>query len=169
MAHPVRLARVVLLLTAFTGCQNLLDFERARGLLQLEPGPELPALVEDAGAEIPAVTRLVAVSGELRRVPLRWQPVLTADVAGYAIERALQEAGPFARVGAVAGRHQTRWLDQGSDRVAKQGSPEGTGDLGDGHVYHYRVRAFDDEGRLAPAGGVAPASARALDGRGSGR
>lgn len=156
MAHPLRLALAVLVLTALAGCQNLLDYERARGL----PQPELPVLVEDAGAEIPAVTSLVAVSGELRRVPLRWQPVLTTEIAGYAIERALQETGPFARVGAVAGRHQTRWLDQGIDLAAKQGSPGGTGDLGDGHLYYYRVRAFDDEGRLAPAGDLAPTSAR---------
>ncbi|MDP6540568.1 MAG: hypothetical protein QF410_13580 [Planctomycetota bacterium] len=161
MGRSIAIAPILVL--ALTGCQTLLDFERAEGILRRQAGPELPVLVEDPAAELPPVTGLVARSGELRRVPLRWPPVLTADVSGYAIERALEEAGPFARVGALAGRHQTRWLDQGADLAAKQGSPGGTGDLGDGHVYHYRVRAFDHEGHLAPVPATGLATARTAE------
>ncbi|MCP3987333.1 MAG: hypothetical protein GY723_23345 [bacterium] len=138
------------------GCQTLVDLERARGLLSPSPAPEIPVLTDTPAAELPRVTGLVAVEGELRAVPLHWEPVLEGDVGGYAIERALTKQGEFDRIGSVSDRYQTAWVDRGADLFAKQ---EGGASLGDGLSYFYRVRAFDSEGRLAPAGN-SPAEAR---------
>ncbi len=151
-AHD-RALRVALvgLAAQLMGCQTLLDFERARSLFSPAVAVEIPVLVETPPAELPEVGGLDAISGELRSVPLRWDPLLDEVVAGYTVERALDPKGPFERVGSVAGRHRTRWLDRGTDLFAKHDSPQGGGDLGDGHTYHYRVRAFDPEGHLAPA------------------
>ncbi len=138
------------------GCQTLLDLERARGLVRTNGAvPEVPVLVEKPAAELPRVEGLVAVGEELRAVPLRWDPVLSGDVGGYAIERALVEEGSFERVGSVPGRYRTTWVDRGTDHSPKQ---EGSADLGDGHTYYYRVRAFDVDGHLAAAGEEAVAA-----------
>ncbi|MCP5057829.1 MAG: hypothetical protein GY937_14075 [bacterium] len=149
----IRLLQVALVLATLCsaiGCQTLLDLERARGLFRRPPPvPEIPVLIEEPAAALPEVTGLVAVAGELRVIPLRWEPVLAGDVGGYAIERALSEEGSYERVGSVAGRYHTAWVDHGIDLFAKQ---PGDANLGDGHVYFYRVRAFDPEGHLGPTG-----------------
>ncbi|MBW2242180.1 MAG: hypothetical protein JRH01_09345 [Deltaproteobacteria bacterium] len=155
----VRFLQYALLLATLCagfGCQTLVDLERARGLLfRPPPAPEIPVLTEEPPAELPAVAGLVAVGEELRAIPLRWEPVLAGNVGGYTIERALSEKGSFDRVGSVAGRYQTAWIDRGLDLFAKQ---EGGANLGDGKVYFYRVRAFEPGGQLGPPGD-APAEA----------
>jgi fibronectin type 3 domain-containing protein len=87
------------------------------------------------------------VSGELRSVPLKWDPVLAGDVAGYVVERALAE-GSFGRIAVVPGRFATAFVDEGTDLGHKAGAAAGPADLGDGASYSYRVRAFDPAGRL---------------------
>lgn len=132
------------------GCQTLLDLERARSLFTPAPRTEIPILVETPAAKLPPVRGLQLIGGQLRQIPLSWDPLPDGTVAGYTVERALRAKGPYERVGSVAGRHRTEWLDRGSDLAAKHESPRGGGDLGDGHTYFYRVRAFDEAGRLAP-------------------
>ena len=61
------------------------------------------------------------MSGELRSVPLRWDPVLAGDVGGYAVERSTQAEGPFQRIAVVMGRFSISHLDRGTD-LAQQGA-----------------------------------------------
>jgi fibronectin type 3 domain-containing protein len=51
------------------------------------------------------------VSGELRKVPLKWDPLLAGDVGGYLVERAPTRAGPFARLAPIAGALATTYID----------------------------------------------------------
>ena len=145
----LRGALLVAVAGAVVGCQTLLDLERARGLMRPSAELEIPVLVETPAAALLEVDGLIAVEDQLRAVPLRWEPVLTGDVGGYAVERALSEQADFVRIGSVAGRYHNAWLDRGNDLSPKQ---QGGPDLGDGHSYFYRVRAFDTEGHLAPPG-----------------
>jgi fibronectin type 3 domain-containing protein len=91
-------------------------------------------------ADLPAPPGLRARSGELRAVPLTWDPLLFGDVAGYLIERAPGEGAAFARAGSVAGRLATLYVDRGD------GEPGG---LGDGFTAWYRVRAYTGSGQVA--------------------
>jgi fibronectin type 3 domain-containing protein len=121
-------------LVAACACAASLDLDRARRVLRPARPPAPPPLVE-ARAELPVPEGLRAASGELRAVPLQWDPLLTPRVAGYAIERAVAEAGPFVRIGAVAGNAATAFLDAGAGR--------------DGVTLFYRLRAFAPNGALA--------------------
>lgn len=137
------------LLVAALGCQTALDLERARRFFEREERPEVPRLVE-AEPTLPAPEGLRGTGGALRRVPLRWDPVLDGDVAGYAVERAPTEDGPFERIAILPGRFETDFVDTGTDLAAKPDrSGGGAGGLGDGQRFSYRVRAFDSQGRLA--------------------
>ena len=131
-------------LLALAACTTSLDVDLARRILQPPRAPEVPALRE-AGADLPAPEGLRAASGELRAVSLQWDPLLTPRVAGYAIERALLEEGPFVRIGAVADHAETAFLDSGAD-VAEHG--DGSLVLGDGATLFYRVRPFGPTGEL---------------------
>jgi fibronectin type 3 domain-containing protein len=116
-------------------------------------------LSEAPPARLGAVEGLRTVSGELRSVPLRWDPVLAGDVGGYAIERATREEGPFQRIGVVMGRFSISYHDRGTDLGSKVRARESAGDLGDGNTYYYRVRPFDSFGHLgaqvsAPQAGI---------------
>jgi fibronectin type 3 domain-containing protein len=95
----------------------------------------------------PRPTRLVAVSGEPREVPLRWQPLLRGPVTGYRILR--REAGtpgsPFVEVARVAGASAASFLDRGGapvDRPAR---------LADETRYVYVVEAEAPGWRSAPS------------------
>ena len=133
------------------GCSTHLDLERAREMLRGAEEPTVPFLVESPAAELPAPRGLRVVSGQLRAVPLKWDPLLTSDVAGYVIERAAAKDGPFHRFAALPGHLETSYVDRGNDLAPKQGSKGGRHDLGDGARYYYRVRAFDPAGRIAAA------------------
>ncbi|MFQ5417381.1 MAG: hypothetical protein ACE5FL_10085, partial [Myxococcota bacterium] len=113
-AHPVRRAAFgVALCCVLCACTASLDFERARRLLRRPATPELPTLQSGEGtADLPRPERLRATSGELREVPLKWDPVLVHDVGGYLIERAQQRDGPFERLAPVAGGLTTTYIDQ---------------------------------------------------------
>ena len=100
-------------------------------------------VVEGSAVDLPVPRDPRATSGELRRVPLRWDPVLTGDVAGYRVERAEGDTEAWAPVATVPGRFGTIWVDGGDPREG------GDGRLGDGARYAYRVRPFDSSGSLA--------------------
>lgn len=156
-------AATLLLLLPGLGCAALLDVERLREPFVNERPPEPPVLSEAPPARLAAVEGLRTFSGELRRIPLRWDPVLAGDVGGYAVERSTASDGPFQRIAVLMGRFQISYLDQGKDLGSKVQAQETAGDLGDGNTYYYRVRPFDSFGRLgaqvsAPeAGTTAPA------------
>lgn len=119
---------------SLVGCTASLDLDLARRVLQPPRPPPLPTLVE-AAADLPVPEGLRATGGELRAVPLQWDPLLTPSVGGYAIERALAPDGPFLRIGAIVGNAATAWVDGAADR--------------DGVTFFYRVRAFGPTGELA--------------------
>jgi fibronectin type 3 domain-containing protein len=143
-----RLAAALACLGLCLGCASALDVERARDLFARERPPEPPVLSEAPPARIGAVEGLRTQSGELRSVPLRWDPLLAGDVGGYAIERSTASEGPFQRIAVVMGRFQTAYTDRGADLAAKIDARESAGDLGDGNTYYYRVRPFDPRGHL---------------------
>jgi fibronectin type 3 domain-containing protein len=160
---PSVLALSLACVAASLGCAAALDVERVRALLSSEREPEPPVLSEAPPARLGAVEGLRAVSGELRAVPLRWDPVLAGDVGGYAVERATRPEGPFQRIAVVMGRFSISYLDRGTDLGNKVGARDTAGDLGDGNTYHYRVRPFDSFGHLgaqvsAPQEGTTAAS-----------
>lgn len=133
------------------GCGAALDVESAARLLRSAETPRLPLLREEPPADLAAPEGLRATSGELRAIPLKWDPVLVGQVAGYVVERAVREKGPFQRIGTVGDRFETAFVDRGSD-LAPKATPSGSGsDLGDGATYYHRVRAFASDGRISSA------------------
>jgi fibronectin type 3 domain-containing protein len=142
------LAALGICLAASLGCAAALDVERVRSVFVNEKAPEAPVLSEAPPARLGAVEGLRTISGELRSVPLRWDPVLAGDVGGYAIERATREEGPFQRIAVVLGRFSISYHDRGADLASKVRARESAGDLGDGNTYYYRVRPFDSFGHL---------------------
>lgn len=135
------------LLLALAACTSTLDVDRARRWLEPPAEPRVPKLATEATAELPAPEGLRATSGELRQVALRWDPMLSEQVAGYAIERSAAREGPFERIGAVAGRANTVWVDDGGNRSGSD-APTAHGGLDDGETLFYRVRAFSSAGEL---------------------
>lgn len=144
----MKLALLLLSVLQF-GCSTLLDVERARELFRDVEEPAIPLLVDAPAAALPAPSGLRAISGQLRAVPLKWDPVFTHDVAGYLVERAKRMEDRFLRIAALPGRFETSYIDRGEDLAPKRGSKAVRSDLGDGALYYYRVRAFDSEGRVA--------------------
>jgi fibronectin type 3 domain-containing protein len=113
----------------------------------LAPRAEPLVLIDSPPSGVPAPKALRAVEGELRAVPLRWDPVLAADLGGYVVERADLEGGEFVRIAALRGRFRTVYVDRGSGAAV----PEPLGNLADGATYRYRVRSFDESGRVGEA------------------
>jgi fibronectin type 3 domain-containing protein len=144
-------------LLSLAACTTSLDLDLARRIFRPARPPSVPELRE-AGADLPAPEGLRAQSGELRAVSLQWDPLLTPQVAGYAVERALAEQGPFARIGAVADHAETAFLDQGADGATRD---DGSLVLGDGSTVFYRVRPFGPAGELGaqPSATVAATTA----------
>lgn len=103
--------------------------------------PSVPGLPSRAGdtsaAALAAPAALRAESGELRQVPLLWQPVRSPEVTGYAVERAGRE-GHFERIAYVRGRYRTAWVDRDES-------------LADATAYRYRVRSVGPRGDTSEA------------------
>ena len=135
---------IALLLPA---CGSHLDAGRVLQRLRPPDGPVLPKLGPPGSAELPSPRGIRATSGELRAIPLQWDPLLTGNVGGYAVERSSAREGPFAGVAALAGRSTTAYLDTGPS--SWPGSSPGRKQLEDGERLYYRVRAFDTEGGLS--------------------
>jgi fibronectin type 3 domain-containing protein len=100
------------LVGALSACTASFDFERARRYLERTPEPTLPTLQEGPAApDLPPPEGLRAVSGELRKVPLKWDPLLAGDVGGYLVERAPTREGRFERLAPIAGALATTYID----------------------------------------------------------
>lgn len=102
------------------------------------PGPA-DDLVFEPPARLPAPEGLRATSGQYRAIPLQWDPVLSAPVAGYLVERSESREGPFEPVVALPDRGHLAWVDRDMP-----GSP-----LGDGATRFYRLRSFGHDRRVA--------------------
>ncbi len=157
------------LVGALSACTASFDFERARRYLERPRAPRLPTLQEGpAAADLPPPEGLRAVSGELRKVPLKWDPLLAGDVGGYLVERAPTREGPFERLAPIAGALATTYVDRVTsppeaptlasateDVAAPSPQNAAVSDGGeranglDGVTYFYRVRAFTPAGQLA--------------------
>ncbi|MDH3684967.1 MAG: hypothetical protein OEP95_02015 [Myxococcales bacterium] len=151
-----RIERIPLLLLALAatgafGCATALDIEGIANTFRPARAPEAPALTDSRPSKLVAPEGLRARSDELRMIPLKWDPVLVGDVAGYSLERSPTRKGDYQRVAILSDRFATSFVDRGTDLAPKAtpGGRSGSGDLGDGAKYFYRVRAFDQEGRLS--------------------
>jgi hypothetical protein len=107
-------------------------------------------------ADLQAPEGLHAASGELRMVPVKWEPLLVGDVGGYVVERAPERDGLFEQLARIPGHLTTTYLDRKtvpadppvsaapdsesihSESVASQ----------DGITWFYRVRAYSSDGSL---------------------
>lgn len=151
-----RVERIPLLLLALAatgtfGCATALDVEGIANTFRSARVPEAPALTDARPSKLVAPEGLRTRSDELRMIPLKWDPVLVGEVAGYSLERSLFKKGEYQRVAILSDRFATSFVDRGTDLAPKAtpGGRSGSGDLGDGTTYFYRVRAFDQEGRLS--------------------
>jgi hypothetical protein len=147
---PLRTPRPAALTIAWlllTGCGTTLDVDLARRWIDAPEGPELPTLGAPGSAELPPPRGVRATSGELRAVPVQWDPVLAGEVGGYAIERSATREGPFQPVAALPGRSATAYLDSGPS--SWPGASASRKQLNDAETLYYRIRAFDSQGGLS--------------------
>lgn len=147
MTPRIALLLLLLLPSLVTGCASSLDVNRARRWLDPPQTAALPELGAPGTASLPSPRGLRATSGQLRAIPLQWDPLLSGDVAGYAVERASDREGPFEPVAALAGLSTTAWVDEGPSHWP--GAEGGRKELGDGETLYYRLRAFAPDGGLA--------------------
>ena len=103
------------------------------------PAPVQPSLLYEPPAELPPPEYLIATSGQYREIPLRWEPALRPDVAGYLLESSLSREGPFLPRTVLRNRGVLAWIDRD-----KPDSP-----LGDDATRFYRLRTFDRDGRIS--------------------
>ncbi len=146
---------------------------------------ETTELREEPAADLAAPENLRATSGELRSVPLKWEPLLVGDVGGYLVERAAMREGPFERIAQIRGRLSTTYVDRDTiplephvsaapEDAANGGESdppdteeseplhsEPTGSPEDGITWFYRVRAYSSDGLIAPAVSAAAAATTA--------
>jgi len=144
--------RCLVAMALLVGCKTPVDFTRVQFTrvqewLAPQPGevsalpPRMPT------AALPAPEGLTTISGELREIPLHWDPLLLAGVVGYVVERADQSEGPYHEVASIDGRSHTAWVDRGPGLVAAA-TPGGPAALGDGETFFYRVRPHTLSGAL---------------------
>jgi fibronectin type 3 domain-containing protein len=116
--------------------------------------PEFPIATT---VNLPAPEGLRATSGELRMVPLKWEPLLVGDVGGYVIERAPEREGHFKQVAKIAERLTTTYIDRETSPTLPAVSAAPDSDPGqviaeadlDGMTWFYRVRAYSSNGDLS--------------------
>jgi fibronectin type 3 domain-containing protein len=131
--------------------------------------PEL-VVSEQPGADLEEPQGPVASSGELRAIPLQWEPALVGDVGGYVIERSADPAGPFERLVTVSGRLNTRYIDRDTllplmsseDAALREKPPITPVNLDDGLTWSYRIRAYSGSGVLATAASAVVTATTAL-------
>ena len=122
-----------------------------------ETPPEVAEFAVDPAADLQAPEGLRAASGELRMIPLKWEPLLVGDVDGYVIERAPDRDGHFERLARIPGRLTTTYLDRETvpadppATVVPDGEPIRSENEAsqDGITWFYRVRAYSSDGSLA--------------------
>jgi fibronectin type 3 domain-containing protein len=146
---------------AFLACAPLADLVPSAPWRQVAVAPPVPPLRESQNLDPAAPRRVRATSGELRAVPLQWDPVLTGDVGGYVIERASAPEGPFLPIAAVAGRGVTSYVDAGPRNWPGASVTELRHELGDAESVAYRVRAYTRNGWMSSAASEPVAAATA--------
>jgi fibronectin type 3 domain-containing protein len=122
-----------------------------------ETPPEVSEFAVDPAADLQAPEGLRAASGELRMVPLNWEPLLVGDVGGYVVERASERDGHFEQLARVPGHLTTTYLDRetipadppaaavpDSEPIRSESKANQ-----DGITWFYRVRAYSSDGRIA--------------------
>ena len=107
--------------------------------LEREIFAESLELTMDRPSDLRPPDGLRVSSTEDRKINLAWDPVLVGDVAGYAILRSTNLAGPFDLIGRTTSRFGTVFKDRG----------ETEDQLGDGSTYYYRVHPYDPGGRVS--------------------
>lgn len=117
----------------------------------------LPALEAIPSADLTPPEPLQALSGEIQSIPLRWEPLLLASIAGYLVERSREREGPFERIAVLPGRERSRFVD-GLDAAPGQRAAA----LPDGISAFYRVSAFTRDGRLSAPSETVQATPAAL-------
>jgi hypothetical protein len=120
-----------------------------------EAGPKVSEFAAES-ADLQAPEGLHAISGELRMVPLKWEPLLVGDVGGYVVERASKRDGSFEQLARIPGRLTTTYLDRKTVpadppvSAAPDSEPiqiESTASE-DGATWFYQVRAYSSDGSL---------------------
>ena len=117
----------------------------------------LPEFAVESATALQAPEGLRATSGELRMIPLKWEPLLVGDVGGYVVERTSKRDGRFEQLARIPGRLTTTYLDQetvptdppvsaASDSEPIRGENKASQD---GITWFYRVRAYSPDGSLA--------------------
>lgn len=141
-----RVVPVLVICLLASGC----SFLPPKGLRWGEEEPLKRVLSLGDASHVAAPEGLRATSGEYRVIPLKWDPVLTGDVAGYVIEYATQSEGPFEELAMIEGPGRLGYIDGASSGDPEE-SDSGPGTaLGDGITRFYRVRTFDTESRVSP-------------------
>jgi hypothetical protein len=131
---------VFVLAVSLCACQTPLTLDSLPWPLTPKPEPaSAPPSEQVPTAALPPPEGLSTISGELRAIPLHWDPLLISGVAGYVMERSQQRAGPYRQVADLDGRANTAWVDRGAGLVAAATTGE-PATLGDGETYFYRVR-----------------------------
>ncbi len=149
-----RRVRVIALGLSLSGCAMDLGWLPGAGR---EAPPEVSELAVEPTADLQAPEGLHATSGELRMVPVKWEPLLVGDVGGYVIERAPERDGRFEQLARIPGRLTTTYLDRKTVpadppvSAAPDSEPIHSESVArkDGITWFYRVRAYSSDGRLA--------------------
>jgi len=121
-----------------------------------EAPPEVSEFSVEPTADLPAPEGLGATSGELRMVPLKWEPLWMGDIGGYVVERAPARDGHFEQLARVSERLTTTYLDRETvpenPPAAAETDTEPIGNESDprqdGITWFYRVRAYSADGTL---------------------
>jgi hypothetical protein len=122
-----------------------------------ETPPEVSAFAVEPTADLQAPEGLHAASGELRMVPLKWEPLLVGDVGGYVVERAPERDGRFEQLAKIPGRLTTTYLDRKTTPATSpapatsdsEPTHSENAESQDGITWFYRVRAYSSDGILA--------------------
>ncbi len=119
-----------------------------------ESSPDVTEVALESTVDLQAPEGLRAASGELRMIPLKWEPLLVGDVGGYVVERAAERDGPFEELARIPRRLTTTYLDRNTVpptppvSTAEDGDPIESEPSEDGISWFYRVRAFSSAGQL---------------------
>jgi hypothetical protein len=149
-----RRACAIALGLSLSGCA--MDFGWLSGVGR-ETSPEVSKFALESAVDLQAPEGLHATSGELRMVPLKWEPVLVGDVGGYVVERASERDGHFEQLARIPKRLATTYLDRNAvpadppvttapDDDPIQSESQASQD---GITWFYRVRAYSSDGSLA--------------------
>jgi fibronectin type 3 domain-containing protein len=121
-----------------------------------EAPPDVAEFSATFTADLPAPEGLSATSGELRAIPLKWEPLLVGDIGGYVVERAAERDGHFEELVRIPGRLETIYVDRETVPAAPDVSAAADAEPGlagseprrDGITWFYQVRAYASDGTV---------------------